>query len=74
MACSAQQLRELLKLAASLRNFANTASEPAYTRKLLHAAAEVEARARFLAEHRAGETPPDPEQEIQLHAPVDLRI
>jgi hypothetical protein len=74
MGYSAQQLRDLLKLATSLRNFARTASGPAYTRKLLHAAAEVEARAHFLAEHRGDELLPDPQREIQLHASVDVRI
>ncbi len=74
MGYSAQQLRDLLKLAASLRGFADAASEPAYIRKLLHAAAEVESRAHFLAEHRGDEFPPDPDQEIRLHAPIDIRI
>lgn len=74
MACSAEQLRDLLKLAASLRGFAGAASEPAYIRKLLHAAAEVEARAHFLAEHRGDESPPDPDQEFHLHGPIDIRI
>jgi hypothetical protein len=74
MECSAQQLRELLRLAASLRSFAAAASEPAYVRKLLHAAADVEARAHFLAEHGADPSPPDPERQTLLHASVDMKI
>jgi hypothetical protein len=74
MKCSVQQLRELLKLAASLRDFAASASDGNYARKLLHAAADVEARAHFLAEHRADEPMSDPELQTVLHAPVDIRI
>lgn len=74
MGCSGQQLRELLRLAASLRDFAASASNADYARKLLHAAAEVEARAHFLAEHRADQSAPDPERQSVLHAPVDIRI
>jgi hypothetical protein len=74
MECSVQQLRELLRLAASLRDFAASASDSNYARKLLHAAADVEARAHFLAEHRADEAMSDPERQTVLHAPVDIRI
>ena len=63
----------MLRLATSLRDFAADAS-PDYTRKMLHAAAELEARAEFLAEHRADETPSDPKREAALHAPVDLQV
>jgi hypothetical protein len=70
---SVQQLRELLRLASSLRTFAEDAS-PDYARKLLHAANDLEMRAQFLADHRPDEIPPDPEREAVLHAPVDIRI
>ena len=68
----AQQLRELLRVAASLRGFAADAS-PAYAQKLLQVAAELEARPEFLAHHTEA-SPPDPERETVLHAPVDRRI
>jgi hypothetical protein len=63
----------LLRLASSLRTFAEDAS-PDYARKLLHAANELEMRAQFLAEHRPDEAPADLERETALHAPVDIRI
>jgi len=73
MGSSVQQLRELLRLAASLRAFAQDAP-PDYARKLLHAASDLEMRAQFLADHRPDEAPLDLERETVLHAPVDIRI
>ena len=74
MRSSAQDLRDLLKLAAMLRRFAGEAADRTYAAKFLRAAIEVEMRAEFLARHRAGEPEPDWEHEAALHAPVDLRI
>ena len=74
MRSSVQDLRDLLKLAATLRRFAEDADDRSYAAKFLRAAIEVEMRARFLAGHRAGEPEPDWEHEAALHAPVDLRI
>jgi len=71
---SAQDLRDLLKLAAMLRRFAEDATDRGYAAKFLRAAIEVEMRAEFLAGHRAGEPEPDWEHQAVLHAPVDLRI
>lgn len=51
----------MLKLAATLRRFAEDADDRSYAPK-------------FLAGHRAGEPEPDWEHEAALHAPVDLRI
>ena len=73
MGSSVQQLRDLLRLASSLRSFAEDASAD-YARKLLHAANELEVRAQFLADHRPDEEQPDMERESALHAPVDIRI
>lgn len=74
MRSSAQDLRELLKLAATLRRFAGEAGDRSYAAKFLRAAIELELRAEFLAGHRAGEPEPDWEREELLHAPVDLWI
>jgi hypothetical protein len=68
----ARELRELLRVAASLRGFAADAS-PAYARKLLQVAAELEARAEYMA-HNTAQEPPDREQQTILYAPVDRRI
>jgi hypothetical protein len=73
MGARVQQLRDLLRLAASLRSFAEGASSD-YARKLLRTAAELEARAEFLARNGTAPTPWDLEREEKLHAPVDLRI
>jgi len=64
----------LLKLAATLRRFAEEAIDRTYAAKFLRAAIELELRAEFLAGHRAGEPEPDWDHEAALHAPVDLRI
>ena len=69
-----QQLRELLRLAATLRSFAAEACSADYTEKLLSAAIELELRADFLAGHRAGPLPAESERERALHAPVDIRV
>jgi hypothetical protein len=74
MRSSAQDLRDLLKLAATLRRFAEDAGDRSYASKFLRAAIELELRAEFLAGHRAGEPEPDWDHEAALHAPVDLRI
>ena len=74
MGSSAQDLRDLLKLAATLRGFAAEAYHAEYACKLLRAAIELELRADFLAGHRADEPLPDQEREQALHAPVDFRI
>ncbi len=74
MESSVQNLRDLLKLAATMRRFAAEAAFPDYTRRLLRAAIELELRADFLASHRADEPLPNQEREAALHAPVDLRI
>lgn len=68
----ARQLRELLRVAASLRGFATDAS-PVYAQKLLQVAAELEARAEHLASHNDME-PPDRERQSVLYAPVDRRV
>ena len=72
MASSVQDLRELLKLAATKRGFAAKAYRADYAHKLLRAAIELELRADFLAGHRARDASSDREQ--ALHAAVDLRI
>jgi hypothetical protein len=72
MASSVQDLRDLLKLAATLRGFAAEAYRADYAHKLLRAAIELELRADFLAGHRSDDASSDLEQ--ALHAPVDLRI
>ena len=64
----------MLKLAATLRHFAEEASDRSYAAKFLGAAIELELRAEFLAGHRAGEPEPDWDREAALHARVDLRI
>lgn len=74
MRSSAQDLRDLLKLAATLRRFAEEAIDRTYAAKFLRAAIELELRAEFLAGHRASEPEPDWDHEAALHAPVDLRI
>ena len=74
MANPVQELRDLLRLAATLRSFAAEAYRPDYAAKLLRAAIELELRAEFLAGHRPGVYSPDREQERALHAPVDIRI
>ncbi len=68
----ARELRELLRVAASLRGFATDAS-PAYAQKLIQVAAELEARAEHMA-HLTSTASPDPERETVLYAPVDRRI
>lgn len=68
---SVQQLRNLLRLAATLRSFAAQASSAAYAEKLLRAAIELELRADFLAGHRGQQ---DLERDNALHRPVDIRI
>jgi hypothetical protein len=72
MGSSVQDLRDLLKLAATLRGFAAEAYHADYACKLLRAAIELELRADFLAGHRASDVSSDQEQ--ALHAPIDLRI
>ena len=74
MRSSVQDLRDLLKLAANLRRFADEAKDRNYASKFLRAAIELELRAEFLAGHRAGEPEPDWDREAALHAPIDLRI
>jgi len=74
MRSSVQDLRDLLKLAANLRRFAEEAGDRNYTGKFLRAAIELELRAEFLAGHRADEPEPDWDREAARHAPVDLRI
>ena len=71
-----QQLRDLLKLAASLRNLAAESSCAEYGRRLLLAAAELESQAEYLATHRPDEIPPqaDENENAALHAPIDLRV
>lgn len=64
----------MLKLAATLRRFAEEAGDRSYAAKFLRAAIELELRAEFLARHRAGEPEPDWDREAALHAPIDLRI
>ena len=71
---SVQQLRNLLRLAATLRSFAADACSPDYTEKLLRAAIELELRADFLAGHRAGLPSSESEREQALHASVDIRV
>jgi hypothetical protein len=71
---SVQQLRNLLRLAATLRSYAADASSPDYARRLLAAAMELEAQAEFLSSHYSGEDPQDLERDAALHAPVDLKI
>jgi hypothetical protein len=68
---SVQQLRNLLRLAATLRSFAAEASSTAYAEKLLSAAIELELRAQFLAGHR-GERHPEPDSALHKH--IDIRI
>ena len=68
---SVQQLRDLLRLAATLRSFAAEACSADYTEKLLSAAIELELRADFLSGH-SGERPP--ERERRLHHSIDMRI
>ena len=72
MASSVQDLRDLLRLAATLRGFAAEAYRADYADKLLRAAIELELRADFLAGHRASD--PSSDRERALHAPVNLRI
>ena len=72
MGSSVQDLRDLLRLAATLRGFAGEAYHADYACKLLRAAIELELRADFLAGHRANDASSDREQ--ALHAPFDLRI
>jgi hypothetical protein len=74
MANPVQELRDLLRLAATLRRFAAEACRADYAGKLLRAAIELEMRAEFLAGHRPGAHSPDQNQERALHAPVDIRI
>ena len=71
---SVQQLRDLLRLAATLRNFAARACSPDYAEKLLSAAIELELRADFLAGHRASTRPDEPGRDSMIHAPVDFWI
>ena len=71
MGNSVQQLRDLLRLAATLRAFAAESSSADYAEKLLRAAIELELRADFLAGHR-GEKPPD--RDRRLHQSIDIRI
>jgi hypothetical protein len=66
---SVQQLRNLLRLAATLRSFAAEAHSADYVEKLVSAAIELELRADFLA---SGEIPS--EREKRLHQPIDIRI
>lgn len=63
-----------MKLAATLRRFAEESKDRTYASKFLRAAIEVELRAEFLAGHRADEPEPDWDKEAALHAPIDLRI
>jgi hypothetical protein len=70
---SVQQLRNLLRLATTLRSFAAEASSPAYAEKLLAAAIELELRADFLAGHCAGPGNAR-DRDAALHAHIDLRI
>jgi hypothetical protein len=70
---SVQQLRNLLRLAATLRSFAAEASAAGYADKLLGAAVELETRADILAGHRAG-PPSGNEHDAPLHARVDIRV
>ena len=74
MESSVQQLRDLLRLAATLRSFAAEAHSADYAEKLLSAAIELELRADFLAGHRADTRREEPEQEPPFHTPVDLWI
>jgi hypothetical protein len=71
MGSSVQQLRDLLRLAATLRTFAAEACSADYAEKLLSAAIELELRADFLAGH-SGEIPS--ERERRLHHSIDIRI
>jgi len=68
---SVQQLRDLLRLAATLRSFAAEACSGDYAEKLLSAAIELELRADFLAGH-SGERPPD--RVRRLYHSIDIRI
>ncbi|HEY2836107.1 MAG TPA: hypothetical protein VGI89_06015 [Rhizomicrobium sp.] len=68
---SVQQLRDLLRLAATLRAFAAEACSADYSEKLLSAAIELELRADFLAGH-SSERPP--ERDRRLHKSIDIRI
>ena len=74
MKTSVQQLRDLLRLAATLRSFAAEASPEHYAEKLLGAAIELEMRADILAGHRAGPLPPESKRRQALHAPIDIKV
>lgn len=73
MGRSISDIRDLMRLAASLRRASQEATLPGYADKLLHAAAEIEARARLLAEHV---NDPDFEDDGQAsaHQRIDVRI
>ena len=66
-----QQLRDLLRLAVTLRSFAAEACSTDYAEKLLGAAIELELRADFLAGH-SGERPP--ERDPKLHKRIDMEV
>lgn len=68
----AQNLRDILSLARMLRGLAGGhANDPTHD-EFLATAAELEARAHFLA---TGETAPlNQVRDAALHAPVDLKI
>ncbi len=66
-------VRELVSLARTLRQYGREASLPGYREKLLRAAAEVEAQLAL----QIGVPPQDwpSEEEMQnLHRPVDIKV
>jgi DNA invertase Pin-like site-specific DNA recombinase len=66
-------IRDMMRLVASLRQSAAEASLESYRERLLRAAAEVEAQARWKAEH-LDDPDFDSERDAALHQPVDLII
>jgi hypothetical protein len=72
MSQTAQNIRGMMKLAGDLRRLAGEAVVPIYEKRLLTAAAEVEAQAHLAAEH-LDDSDYDLSQEIRLHRHVDMK-
>lgn len=73
MGRSVSDIRDLMRLAGSLRQSAHVASLPGYAERLLQAAAEIEARARLFAEH-INDPDFDETAEHAAYRHVDVRV
>jgi hypothetical protein len=73
MGQAVQNLRDILALARRLRDLARGYTHDRVQGQLLTAAAELEARAQFLATDK-DTSPVNIKRDTALHAPVDLLI